>query len=250
MTKIDKRGGERIVAACVSQTAGRGWVRSLSGARINILHPSPLDYCNAEKDMILGLAREPRWSGQTIGENRYCVGQHSFHVMELAARDPRIPPSQRPAVALAAILHDATEWVVKDLASPFKQAMRVAIEAHLPTSAAGIDVYHEIEERHAQAIHMAYGLPGVLRRTWREVIHHADRQLAAIEAYQLARWSFAEIRDDMGFRGTEKDLLPAQGGRGRAPLALSVWDELTTVEKFTQALGDARLAFADSGYRS
>lgn len=117
----------------------RAWQRMLSGRRLNLLEPSPLDIEIA--DIAHGLARVARWNGQTRGAHAFSVAQHSVLVERLVTE---LSPRLAREVQLMALLHDAPEYVVGDLISPFKAAI-------------GID-YKALEERLQAAIHQRFGL--------------------------------------------------------------------------------------------
>lgn len=163
----------------------------LSGRRLDILDPSPLDV--EIQDIALGLSRVARWNGQTNGEHGFSVAQHSLAVVDLLRRaEPRLPV---PALR-AGLLHDAAEYVTSDLITPFKRAVGRP--------------YDEIERRVAAAIQRAFGLPAPLPEAWERAIHQADRAAAFAEAVQLAGFDIAEARKVLGFRGAmpELDLTP------------------------------------------
>ncbi len=151
----------------------RAWQRMLSGRRLNIIDPSPLDI--EIEDIALGLSRVARWNGQTIGEHGYSVAQHSILVAELTAAEAPAAPVQ---CLLAALLHDAPEYVTSDLVTPLKHAVGAS--------------YTDIEERMARAVHTAFGLPAVLPREWRDAIDRADKLAAFVEAVHLAGFSEAD----------------------------------------------------------
>ena len=96
----------------------RAWQRMLSGRRLDLLDPSPLDI--EIEDIAHGLARVARWNGQTVGEHGFSVAQHCVVVEEIAAH---IRPGLEPRWRLAALLHDAPEYVIGDMISPFKAAL-------------------------------------------------------------------------------------------------------------------------------
>lgn len=151
----------------MAKAASRAWQRMLSGRRLDLLDPSPLDI--EIDDIAHGLARVGRWNGQTKGEWAYSVAQHSILVERLAAR---FQPNLEQEWRLAALLHDAPEYVIGDLISPFKAAV-------------GMD-YHNLEERLAIAVHLRFGLPAKLPRAISALIKKADRASAYLEAQQLA----------------------------------------------------------------
>src|SRR5271170_4505144 len=118
----------------------RAWQRMLSGRRLDLLDPSPLDV--EIEDIAHGLARVARWNGQTVGEHGFSVAQHSVVVEEIAVH---IKPDLEPKWRLAALLHDAPEFVIGDMISPFKAAL-------------GLN-YRSFEDRLEAAIHIRFGLP-------------------------------------------------------------------------------------------
>lgn len=155
----------------------RAWQRMLSGRRLNLLDPSPLDI--EIEDIAHGLSRVARWNGQTTGDWSFSVAQHSMLVAQLASRR-RISDQWR----LAALMHDAAEYVIGDLISPFKAAV-------------GLD-YKAFEIRLQQAIHIRTGLPPVLPKTAAQIIKRADRAAAFIEATQLAGFDEGEAAKIFG----------------------------------------------------
>ncbi len=147
--------------------APRAWQRMLSGRRLDLLDPSPFDI--EIEDIAHGLARVARWNGQTIGENAFSVAQHSCVVEEIAAH---IQPGLDPKWRLAALLHDASEYVIGDMISPFKSAL-------------GMN-YKAFEARLEHAIHVRFGLPPKSPVAIKTLIKKADRACAFFEATQLA----------------------------------------------------------------
>jgi 5'-deoxynucleotidase YfbR-like HD superfamily hydrolase len=145
----------------------------LSGRRLDLLDPSPLDI--EIEDIAHGLARVARWNGQTVGEHAFSVAQHSMVVEEVAAH---IQPGLEPQWRLAALLHDAPEYVIGDMISPFKAAL-------------GVD-YKAFEERLETAIHLRFGLPPKVPPAIRQLLKQADRTSAYFEAIQLAGFSAPE----------------------------------------------------------
>lgn len=159
--------------------SARAWQRMLSGRRLDLLNPSPLDI--EIVDIAHGLARVARWNGQTIGAHAFSVAQHCLLVERIAGEvKPRLARSLR----LAALLHDAPEYVIGDLISPFKAAV-------------GID-YKDFELRLLAAIHIRFGIPAELPREITQVIKAADRIAAFYEATQLAGFTPAEARNYFG----------------------------------------------------
>lgn len=164
----------------------RAWQRMLSGRRLNLLEPSPLDI--EIEDIAHGLSRVARWNGQTAGEWAYSVAEHSVLVETVANRMRKSAP---PAWRMAALLHDAAEYVIGDLISPFKAAV-------------GID-YKAFERSLQQAIHIRFGIAAETPRTAQDLIKRADRASAYLEATQLAGFDRAEARR---FFGTPRGLEP------------------------------------------
>jgi 5'-deoxynucleotidase YfbR-like HD superfamily hydrolase len=145
----------------------------LSGRRLDLLNPSPLDI--ELDDIVHGLARVARWNGQTSGPHILSVAQHSILVEAIAAAaEPGIPVSWR----LALLLHDAPEYVVGDIISPFKAVIGEA--------------YRLVEERVLAAIHLRFGLPPVPATALARLTKQADRSAAFLEATHLAGFSRQE----------------------------------------------------------
>jgi 5'-deoxynucleotidase YfbR-like HD superfamily hydrolase len=157
----------------------RAWQRMLSGRRLDLLNPSPMDI--EIEDIAQGLARVARWNGQTIGEHAFSVAQHSVVVEEIAAH---IQPQMEPRWRLAALLHDAPEYVIGDMISPFKAAL-------------GLD-YRLFEDRLEAAIHLRFGLPAKAPAAVKALIKQADRACAFFEAVQLAGFNHQEALDFFG----------------------------------------------------
>ena len=153
----------------------RAWQRMLSGRRLDLLNPSPLDI--ELEDIAHGLARVARWNGQTTGGHAFSVAQHSVLVERIASElRVKLPDRWR----LAALLHDAPEYVVGDMITPFKAAI-------------GLD-YRELEDRLLGAVYMRFGLPGILPNNITALIKRADKMAAFLEATQLAGFSDSEAR--------------------------------------------------------
>ena len=145
----------------------RAWQRMLSGRRLDLLEPSPLDV--EIEDIAHGLSRVARWNGQTAGDWAFSVAQHSVLVDDLAGR---LRAGTARKWRLAVLLHDAPEYVIGDLITPFKAAV-------------GID-YKALEQRLMQAVLLRFGLPGELPEEIQQLIKKADRAAAYLEAIQLA----------------------------------------------------------------
>lgn len=151
----------------------------LSGRRLDLLDPSPLDI--EIEDIAHGLARVARWNGQTTGAHAFSVAQHSVVVEEIVAH---IEPAFEPRWRLAALLHDASEYVIGDMISPFKAAL-------------GVD-YKAFESRLETAIHVRFGLPAATPAGIKRLIKRADRACAFFEATQLAGFTHAESLELFG----------------------------------------------------
>jgi uncharacterized protein len=157
----------------------RAWQRMLSGRRLDLLDPSPLDI--EITDIAHGLARVARWNGQTKGPHAFSVAQHSLLVERIVSLEE--PALERPA-RLAALLHDAPEYVIGDMISPFKAAL-------------GLD-YKDFENTLLSAIHIRFGLPGKLTAAVTRRIKAADRMAAYLEATQLAGFTLEEAEKYFG----------------------------------------------------
>ncbi|MGH6855955.1 MAG: hydrolase [Aestuariivirga sp.] len=151
----------------------RAWQRMLSGRRLDLLDPSALDI--EIEDIAHGLARVARWNGQTKGDHAFSVAQHCVLVEQIAFHlDPSLTRPQR----LTALLHDAAEYVIGDMISPFKAAL-------------GFD-YKEFEQRLMGQIYIRFGLPPKCSEPLAIAIKKADRMAAYLEATQLAGFSVSE----------------------------------------------------------
>jgi uncharacterized protein len=156
-----------------SDAAPRAWQRMLSGRRLDLLDPSPLDV--EISDIGHGLARVARWNGQTHGDHAFSVAQHSLLVEDImTALDPGLSPEWR----LAGLLHDAPEYVIGDMISPFKAVVGGG--------------YKAVERRLQHAIHLRFSLPADLPRTLTAFIKRADRIAAFWEATRLAGFADTE----------------------------------------------------------
>ncbi|WP_017999105.1 HD family hydrolase [Paracoccus sp. N5] len=157
----------------MAKAAKRAWQRMLSGRRLDLLDPTPMDIEIA--DIAHGLAFVARWNGQTHGDWAYSVAEHSLLVEQIHAR---AEPQAEPCWRLAALLHDAPEYVIGDMISPVKAAL-------------GRE-YGEMDSRLAAAIHRRFGLPAQLPAPVKRAIKRADRISAWLEAVQIAGFSRAE----------------------------------------------------------
>lgn len=164
----------------------RAWQRMLSGRRLDLLDPSPFDI--EIEDIAHGLARVARWNGQTHGDHAFSVAEHSMVVEECLAQ---LKPGIAQRWRLAALLHDAPEYVVGDLISPFKAAV-------------GLD-YKALENKLLAAIHLRFGLPAQLPDDITALIKRADKASAYFEATQLAGFATQEALE---FFGSPRGLRP------------------------------------------
>src|SRR6478735_2190201 len=151
----------------------------LSGRRLDLLDPSPFDV--EVEDIAHGLAFVARWNWQTRGEHPYSVAEHSLLVEALYGR---IVPRPEPRWRLAALLHDAPEYVIGDMISPVKAAVGPG--------------YAALDARLARAVHLRFGLPGELPRRVKAQIKRSDRISAWLEAVQLAGFAVAEANRFFG----------------------------------------------------
>jgi uncharacterized protein len=151
----------------------RAWQRMLSGRRLDLLNPSPLDV--EIEDIAHGLARVARWNGQTIGPEIFSVAQHSLLVEAIAGH---IASDTPPPPRLALLLHDAPEYVVGDIISPLKAVIGNA--------------YKGVETRLLAAIHLRFGLPPEANAPVKRLAKRADRLAAFLEATRLAGFSREE----------------------------------------------------------
>ena len=160
-------------------TPPRAWQKMLSGRRLDLLDPTPMDI--EIEDIAHGLSFVARWNGQTLGDFAYSVAEHSLLVETLFSRmNPKAPTKWR----LAALLHDAPEYVIGDMISPVK-------------SAVGPD-YDELDKRLAAAIHIKFGLPAAIPVTIKKQIKKADKISAWMEATQIAGFDEAEANRFFG----------------------------------------------------
>ena len=151
----------------------RAWQRMLSGRKLDILSPSPFDI--EIEDIALGLSRVTRWNGQTTGKYPYSVAQHSILVEELFNIEY---PDLDKKWNLAALLHDAPEYVIGDLITPFKYALN--------------NSYRFVEDNLMKAIYLRFGLPALLPRHIESKIKKIDKSLAWFEAVDLAGYKEKE----------------------------------------------------------
>ena len=177
----------------------RAWQRMLSGRRLDLLDPTPMDI--EVEDIAHGLAFVARWNGQTIGDYAYSVAEHSLLVEQIyTLLQPKAPAKWR----LAALLHDAPEYVIGDMISPVK-------------SAVGPD-YGVLDDRLTAAIHIRFGLPAILPVSVKRQIKKADKISAWLEATQIAGFKVEEA--DKLFGKPAPDLVNGLRIHLRPPLAV------------------------------
>ena len=148
----------------------RAWQRMLSGRRLDLLDPTPVDI--EIEDIAHGLAFVARWNGQTFGDYPYSVAEHSLLVEEIYAA---LNPGGLAKWRLAALLHDAPEYVIGDMISPVKAAVGPG--------------YGALDERLTAAVHLRFGLPAMLPAPVKKAIKLADKVSAWLEAVQIAGFS-------------------------------------------------------------
>lgn len=157
----------------------RAWQRMLSGRRLDLLDPSPLDV--EIEDIAHGLAFVARWNGQTRGEFPYSVAEHSLLVERLFRV---IVPKAPVRWAMAALLHDAPEYVIGDMISPVKASVGPG--------------YKEMDDRLTAAVHLRYGLPATIPVSVKKQIKRADKMSAWLEAVQIAGFDEKEANKFFG----------------------------------------------------
>lgn len=151
----------------------RAWQRMLSGRRLDLLDPTPVDI--EIVDIAHGLAFVARWNGQTRGDWPYSVAEHSILVEELFGQ---AEPAASPRDRLAALLHDAPEYVIGDMISPVKVAVGPG--------------YTALDNRLQAAINIRFGLPAQVPAPLKRAIKRADRLSAWLEAIQIAGFTTTE----------------------------------------------------------
>lgn len=148
----------------------RAWQRMLSGRRLDLLDPTPVDI--EIEDIAHGLAFVARWNGQTMGDYAYSVAEHSLLVEQIFRR---MNPDAPVKWLLAALLHDAPEYVIGDMISPVKASVGSG--------------YGVLDARLQAAIHIRFGLPAQIPMTVKKQIKKADKISAWLEATQIAGFS-------------------------------------------------------------
>ena len=157
------------------QKKPRSWQRMLSGRRLDLLNPSPLDI--EIEDIARGISRVARWNGQTSGEYPLSVAQHSVIVAELLKNYNK---NIEIKWQLAALLHDAAEYIISDMITPLKSFLG--------------EEYIQLEEKIQSAINIRFSLPGEIPKKIYKLIKNCDRQTAFIEAIQLAGFTLKDAK--------------------------------------------------------
>ena len=177
----------------------RAWQRMLSGRRLDLLDPTPVDV--EIEDIAHGLAFVARWNGQTHGDYAYSVAEHSLLVEVIFGR---LCPQASATERLTALLHDAPEYVIGDMISPVKAAVGPG--------------YEELDKRLSSAIHIRFGLPAITPARLKKQIKKADRISAWMEATQIAGFTRAEA--DKFFGKPDQAMIADLGIRLRPPVAV------------------------------
>jgi len=180
----------------MAKPAPRAWQRMLSGRRLDLLDPTPVDI--EVSDIAHGLAFVARWNGQTCGDYPYSVAEHSLLVADIFTR---IAPKSPAKWRLAALLHDAPEYVIGDVISPVKSAVGPG--------------YGALEARLSAAIHLRFGLPAILPDVVKKQIKRADRVSAWLEATRIA--GFSEDEADRFFGRPKPEIIDGLEVRLRPP---------------------------------
>ena len=175
----------------------RAWQRMLSGRRLDLLDPTPVDI--EIEDIAHGLAFVARWNGQTMGDYAYSVAEHSLLVEQIYGQ---LVPDAPVKWRLAALLHDAPEYVIGDMISPVKAAVGPG--------------YGVLDMRLQAAIHIRFGLPAQIPQSVKKQVKKADKISAWLEATQIAGFSAAEANKFFG--KTDPALAEAYPIRLRAPV--------------------------------
>ena len=163
----------------IKENIDRAWQRMLSGRRLDLLNPSPLDI--EAEDIAHGLSFLARWNGQTFGKFPLSVAYHSLLVQELFSREIKNSEWQ-----LVALLHDAPEYVIGDMISPVKN--KIGPE------------YEKLEIEILRAVHIKFGLPTTVPKSIKSKIKNADKSAAWIEATQMAGFTEKEANKIFGYQ--------------------------------------------------
>ena len=186
-------------------TPPRAWQRMLSGRRLDLLDPTPVDI--EIEDIAHGLAFVARWNGQTMGDYAYSVAEHSLLVEDIFSR---LVPTAESKWRMAALLHDAPEYVIGDMISPVKAAVGPG--------------YSALDDRLTAAIHIRFGLPAQIPAPIKKQIKKADKLSAWMEATQIA--GFSETEADKFFGKPDANL--------RKGLAITLRPPVQVRAAFTQ----------------
>ena len=193
----------------------RAWQLMISGRRLDLTDPSPLDV--EISDIAHGLARVARWNGQTDGAHAYSVAQHTLLVDDIATMTT---PGTSATDRLAIMLHDAPEYVIGDLISPFKALLG--------------GEYRAVEQRLLHAIHRRFGLPVPLPEKLTARIKAADRIAAHFEAVRLAGFTEPEALRYFG----------RPGGIDGEKLDLDPWPASVAERRYLKRFGALEKAVA------
>ena len=174
----------------------RAWQRMLSGRRLDLLDPTPMDI--EIEDIAHGLAFVARWNGQTRGDYPYSVAEHSLLVLDIFRR---LQPCAKIKDQLIALLHDAPEYVIGDMISPVKAAI-------------GPD-YSVLDDRILSAVHIRFGLPAKTPITLKRQIKAADKISAWLEAVEIA--GFSEDEANKLFGAFDRSIAEGLDVKLRAP---------------------------------
>ena len=93
-------------------------------------------------------------------------------------------PDCTPASQLQCLLHDAPEYVMGDIISPFKAAMG--------------GNYKDVENRLLSAVYLRFSLPAAMPAAVAKLVKKADREAAFFEAIHLAGFENSEARKFFG----------------------------------------------------
>ena len=181
MSKAESRDPPMIEPVPTRDQAPRTYGRMLSGRRLHLLDPSPLDL--DLEDLLIGVSRVNRWCGQTVGEIGFNVAQHSVLVEQILGE--LVWPAAAFEVRRWALAHDLAEAVYGDVVTPVKAVLGPP--------------YRELEQRLERALCLALGFGPAVPEEWRKAVKRADRIAAVSEAVQLAGWSEKEARQLVGF---------------------------------------------------
>jgi uncharacterized protein len=216
---------------CKMTIPPRAWQRMLSGRRLDLLDPSPLDI--EIEDIAHGLARVARWNGQTKGKHSFSVAQHAVLVERITCyllSDPALERGRAAAltkvdtshILLTALLHDAAEYVIGDMITPLKSVLSTS--------------YKDVEHRLMCAIHMRFGLPAEPNSNVIKLIKKADRIAAFYEATMLAGFTKMEAEPLFGNQvrlpKAVLELLEPLATEGAQVLFLARFGEISTAVEF------------------